>query len=138
MTTTTSSPKPGTGVSALLAQGLRFVAVGAANTLGTLLLYQLLLFVLPYTPAYVLAWLAGLVFVNFAYPRLVYGKPQVTRRETLLNSAYYVASFAFSWALLYLFTSGLGIHPRLSVFCVLALVVPVNFLVTRYIYRPAI
>jgi putative flippase GtrA len=124
------------GASGLGGQGLRFLVTGAVNTLGTLLLYQLLLFVLPYTPAYVLAWCAGLVFVNFAYPYFVYGRPAVTLHEALLNSGYYVLSFLASWGLLYLFTSKAEIPPRLSIFCVLLLIVPVNFLVTRYIYRP--
>ena len=135
----TSSPRSGPAhASPLLAQGLRFVAVGAANTLGTLLLYQLLLFVLPYGYAYALAWLTGLVFVNVAYPRFVYGKPRVTRRETLLNSCFYLSSFALSWGLLYLFTSLLTVNPRLSIVMVLAVTVPLNFLVTRIIYRPTL
>ena len=124
------------GARGLFGQGLRFLVTGAVNTLGTLLLYQLLLFVLPYTPAYALAWLAGLVFVNFAYPYFVYGRQAVTAGEALMNSGYYLLSFAASWVLLYLFTSKVGIPPRLSIFCVLVVVVPVNFLVTRYIYRP--
>jgi putative flippase GtrA len=118
-----------------LTQGLRFVAVGAANTLGTLLLYQLLLFVMPYAVAYALAWLAGLVFVNFAYPRFVYGKARSTVRQTALNSGYYAASFGLSWGLLYVVTGVLGVYPRLSILLVLAVTVPLNFLATRYIYR---
>lgn len=133
----TSSPRSGRdAVRALFGQGLRFVTVGAVNTVGTLLLYQLLLFAMPYMAAYALAWLAGLFFVNVAYPRFVYGKTTVPRRETLLNSAYYVLSFAVSWALLRLFTAAMDINPRLSVFCVLVIVVPLNFWVTRLIYRP--
>lgn len=119
------------------AQGLRFVLVGVLNAIGTAIVYQLLLFIMPYTPAYVLSWLAGLAFVSLAYPRFVYGKSTVTRRETAMNGVYYLASLTASWALLYLFTTGLGIHPRLSIFCMLAVMVPLNFLATRYIYRPS-
>ena len=130
-------PRSGTGrADTLLAQGLRFVGVGALNTFGTLLLYQLLLFVMSYTPAYAIAWIAGLVFVNLAYPYFVYSKPRATRRETLLNSCYYIGSFGLSWVLLYGFTNLLHVNPRLSILLVLALVVPLNFLVTRRIYRP--
>jgi len=123
-------------VRELAGQGARFVVVGALNTLGTLALYQLLLFVLPYMLAYAVAWLAGLLFVNVAYPRFVYGKGGVTHRDTILNSVYYLLSFVASWALLHFFTAYVKIPPRLSVFCVLAVVVPLNFLVTRLIYRP--
>ena len=133
----TSSPRSGTGrADGLLAQGLRFVGVGAVNTLGTLALYQLLLFVMSYTPAYAISWIAGLAFVNLAYPYFVYGKRRTTRRQTLLNSCYYLGSFALSWALLYGFTHLLQVNPRWSILLVLALVVPLNFLVTRLIYRP--
>ena len=135
----TSSPKSETGrAERLLAQGLRFLTVGLVNTLGTLALYQLLLFVMPYSPAYAIAWIVGLVFVNLAYPYFVYGKPRATRRETLLNSCYYLGSFGLSWALLYGFTNLLHVNPRLSVLLVLALVVPLNFGVTRLIYRPTV
>lgn len=130
-----SSPRPAPAAASLLGQGLRFVTVGTANTLGTLLLYQLLLFVMPYTAAYAIAWGAGLVFVNVAYPLFVYGKA-LASRDSLWNTGYYLLSFAASWLLLRLCTVELGIPPRLSVFCVLAVMVPVNFLVTRYIYRP--
>lgn len=124
--------------SALVAQGARFVAVGAANTLGTLLLYQLLLLLLPYGYAYALAWLLGLVFVNIAYPRFVYGKARATRREAMLNSSFYLLSFGVSWVLLYFCTGILGVNPRLSILLVLAVTVPLNFLVTRLIYRPTV
>lgn len=127
-----SARKP---VKDILSQGLRFLLAGAANTFGTLALYQLLLFVLPYAAAYALAWLAGLVFVNYAYPRFVFRTPAVTRRETGWNSLYYVLSFLASLGLLRFFTATLGLHPRLSIFCVLAIMVPLNFLATRYIYR---
>src|SRR5690348_8009132 len=135
-TTMSSSPRPAPTAASLLGQGLRFVTVGTANTLGTLLLYQLLLFVMPYTPAYAIAWGAGLLFVNIAYPLFVYGK-SFAGRDSLWNTGYYLLSFAASWLLLRLCTMELGIPPRLSVFCVLAVMVPVNFLVTRYIYRIA-
>lgn len=128
-----SNPVAGKGV---FAQGLRFLVVGALNTLGTVILYQLLLFVLPYSPAYVLSWFAGLVFVNIAYPLFVYGKSRLNGWETIFNSLYYLASFGASWLLLYLFTSRVGVPARLSVFLVLAVIVPLNFLATRYIYRP--
>lgn len=130
-----SSPRPAPAAASLWGQGLRFLSVGALNTLGTLLLYQLLLFVMPYTPAYVVAWGAGLVFVNLAYPLYVYGKA-LAGRDSVWNTGYYLLSFAASWLLLQLITAGLGVAPRLSVFCVLAVMVPINFLVTRYIYRP--
>lgn len=120
----------------LLAQGARFILVGALNTLGTVILYQILLFVLSYSLAYALSWIAGLIFVNIAYPVFVYGKTALNGRDTAINSIYYVTSFCASWLLLYLFTARAGVPARLSIFLVLVVIVPMNFLATRYIYRP--
>lgn len=122
-------------VKELAGQGARFVGVGLANTLGTLALYQMFLFVMPYTPAYAVSWFMGLVFVNLAYPRFVYDKREVRYRQTILNSVYYLLSFAASWILLFLLTTVLGMSPRISVFCVLVVMVPLNFISTRYIYH---
>lgn len=129
-------PNPAVG-SGIFAQGSRFLVAGALNYLGTIILYQLLLFALPYSAAYVLSWFAGLVFVNLAYPLFVYGKPKLKGRQTVFNTLYYLASFGASWLLLYLFTSRLGVPARLAIILVLAVIVPLNFLVTRYIYRPS-
>lgn len=128
---------PRHGVSRSLEQGDRFAAVAAVNSLGILILYQLLMFVMPYSAAYALAGLSGLVFVNLANPWFGYGKTSRNRWETAANSLFYLGSFIASWGVLFVLTEKAGIVPRLSVFIPLAFAVPFNYLAARHIYRGA-
>ena len=56
----------------LRADAFRFLVAGGINALLTLLVYQALLFALPHQLAYLLAWVAGLLFVMLAYPSRVF------------------------------------------------------------------
>jgi NADH:ubiquinone oxidoreductase subunit 4 (subunit M) len=67
----------------------RFFGAGAANTIGTFALLQALLLVLPSTPAYLIAWLAGLAIVVIFYPRRVFGQRATSwQRRTTYGGIY--------------------------------------------------
>lgn len=57
----------------LAGQAGRFLVAGLANTLLTVLLYQLLLLALAPRPAYALTWAGGMALVAIVYPSRVFG-----------------------------------------------------------------
>ncbi|MDJ0923763.1 MAG: hypothetical protein QNJ77_04300 [Acidimicrobiia bacterium] len=120
-------------LSVLVGDAVRFVGVGATNAVLTTALYQVLLFWLHYTPAFVIAWFSGLVFVSIAYPKIVFRTGPAGPYRILANAGYYALSFFLSlWVLDRL---SRVMSARLAVFAMLALVTPLNFLVSRYIFR---
>jgi putative flippase GtrA len=115
---------------------VRFLGIGAVNAVLTTALYQVLLFWMDYTPAFVIAWLTGLVFVSFAYPKIVFRVGRAGPYRILANAVYYGASFFISLWLLARFASIMS--ERLAVFAMLAVITPINFLTSRHIFRSGV
>lgn len=109
------------------AEVLRFIAAGAANTLATLLLFQLLVTWLHYQLAYLAAWIAGLAFVIFVYPIFVYRRPVRGAVGRAAIGACYLFTYLFSAALLELMTRQLGIPPRLGIFLAIIFSMATNY-----------
>ncbi|MDR2612841.1 MAG: GtrA family protein [Deltaproteobacteria bacterium] len=118
----------------LSGDALRFLLAGGLNTALTLAVYQLLLLRLSEPLSWSLAWAAGLAFVSVAYPRAVFRGGRLTWRRVLLNALWYGAGYALSLALLLLLVRRLGVHPRLAGLCVPAMLLPVNFAVSRLVF----
>lgn len=120
-------------ISAVAADAARFVGIGAVNTVLTTLLYQALLFQVDHTSAFAIAWLSGLVLVSVAYPKIVFRSGPARPYRILANACYYALSFFVSlWVLRRL---SLEISPRIAVFAMLGIVTPLNFVVSRQIFR---
>ena len=84
--------------------------------------------------AWALAFVLGIVFTSWAYPRLVFGT--APRLDTsLMNAGYYLTSLAVSEGLLSALTAGFGMSPQWAGIAVVGMMVPVNFLATRFIFR---
>jgi putative flippase GtrA len=115
---------------------LRFLLAGAANTLGTLAVYFLLLYVLPPFPAWALAFATGIAFVSVVYPRFVF-RTRGTAAGVAGNAVYYLFSFLLSEGLLSVAIHWLDLDARLAGVAVAAIMVPINFLAARYFFaRP--
>jgi len=113
-------------------QGARFVLLGAANTIATFLLYQALLFVLAPGVSYTLAYFTGLAAVSVLYPRYVFGVRQLTFSTCAGVFGYYLVSYVAGLQLL-LFAERMVGNPRIAIVCVMAVMIPVNFVATRYL-----
>ena len=125
------------GWSRLAGDGFRFLGAGALNTLLTLALYQLLVFWLSPSVAYVVCWMTGFVCVTYAYPRLVFrldGTRRTAQRTKV--AGVYAASFVLGW----LIVAGLDWAwgwQRLSIFVSVAVTTVFNFGVMRWaLLRP--
>ena len=114
----------------------RFLVVGAANTLLTLLLFEGLRRVLPYLAAYTVAYAAGIAFAYLLGTGYVF-----RRRRSIAGAALfplvYVVQYALGAALLWLLVDRLGLDPTPALCVVIGVTVPVTFLLSRRVRAPS-
>lgn len=117
-------------------QILRFVIAGAVNAGLSVLVYQAALFVMPHGPAYVLAYLAGIAIAYVLYSRQVFDAPLGTARFAAF-AVFYIASLTAGTLLNAALIEIFGIMARLAIFITIALMLPVNYLGSRFCLRAA-
>jgi putative flippase GtrA len=113
---------------------VRFFSAGLANTAASYLLYLLLLYVLPYAASYTLAYAAGIALSYILNSLFVFRRP-VALKKALSFPAVYVVQYVLSVLLLRVAVDVFGVEPRLAPLPVVALTVPVTFLLSRVIIR---
>ncbi len=110
---------------------LRFVAAGAGNTLISIGFYQAALFVVGHLPAYLLAYALGIALAYYLYARHVFAAQTSARGFVIFAAFYCIAGFVGS-----LVNSGLiealGWHARLAIFATVLLMLPINYLGSRW------
>jgi putative flippase GtrA len=111
-------------------QLLRFLLAGAVNTGATYLLYLGLLHVVHYQIAYGIAYVAGIVLSYLLNSRYVFRTPLSTK-SFLFFPLVYLAQYTFGVVLLYLLVEQADISPRLAMIAVVALSIPLTFVLTR-------
>lgn len=116
------------------AQVLRFIAAGAANTLLTIIVYQLALFVVGYTIAWGIAYFAGIVFAGYAYATHVFGT-RLSAPRLAAFAVFYVVSLTAGACVNAAFVEWLGLHARLAVFATVVVMLPVNYVGSRWCLR---
>ncbi len=114
----------------------RFVAAGAVNTLFSIAVYQAALFVMNHAPAYVLAYAAGIVWAYFSYARHVF-HATVSWRRFVVFALFYGMSGLAGTLLNNALIEHLGLHARIAIFVIAALMLPVNYFGSRWSMRLA-
>lgn len=118
----------------LTGNGLRFVIAGAFNTLMSIALYQVMLFVTMPSIAYAITWLAGIIFVAVAYPSVVFIDVSLSRHNSAVTVVIYICSFLLG-LLVISFAEGAYPKNRLSIFAALTLTTTFNFISMRLFLR---
>ncbi|MCK9488893.1 MAG: GtrA family protein [Xanthomonadales bacterium] len=113
----------------------RFVVTGLVNTVASYLVYLLLLPVAGYNLAYVIAFLAGLSVSYLLNLRWVFRVPASWAR-TLRFPLVYLPQLLLGLAINYGLIEALGVDPRLSLLFVIAITVPLNYLIARWVLAP--
>lgn len=132
----TAEPRAASSARRETRQILRFVIAGAVNAGLSVLVYQAALFVMPHGPAYVLAYLAGIAIAYVLYSRQVFDAPLGTARFAAF-AVFYMASLAAGTLLNAALIEIFGIMARLAIFITIALMLPVNYLGSRFCLRAA-
>jgi putative flippase GtrA len=111
-------------------QFLRFLQVGVANTVGTYLLYLLLILVIPYVVAYSIVFVVGVLFSAWLNARHSFST-RLTGRTLTRFVVIYVINYALSVQLLVFCVEVIGMYSAIALLAVLAVFTPINFLSSR-------
>ena len=115
-----------------LRQIVLFVIVGASNTILTYIAYLALLQIVHYGWAFTGAFVLGLVFTGLLNIRLTFAHHH-TLAAWLVFGAYYGLYYIFALILLRVLVDDVGIDKRFALLVMLPIVVPINFVMTRFI-----
>lgn len=111
-----------------------FVFWGAVNSLTSYLVYAVLLRVLPYLAAYSIAYFTGILLSYFLNSRFVF-KQELRLRKALKYPLVYVVQYVLGAASLYLLVHFLKLNKLLAPLVVMAMLVPITFLLSRKIVK---
>lgn len=109
---------------------LRFVVVGAVNTVLTLLLFEGLRLLMPYIVAYSLAYVLGIFVSYLLNTTYVFRRPK-TFKTAALFPLVYVGQYLFGVVLMWMLVENVGLSPTLAVLVVILASVPVTFMMSR-------
>lgn len=114
------------------AQAIRFVLAGGLNTAVTYLLYLAFLPWIRYELAYVLAYVIGVGFSYLLNARFVFRQP-LSLKAAIAFPLVYVIQLGAGSGLLKMLVDVLGVPVKLAPLIVVALMLPVTFLLSRRI-----
>jgi putative flippase GtrA len=117
-------------------QFVRFIVAGAINSGLTYILYLFLLRVLPYPAAYTLSFAAGIALSLVLQGTWVF-RSRITVRKAIQFPLVYVVQYLSGLALLALFVEKLRLPREFAPLLVVACTIPLTFVLTRYVFRPA-
>jgi len=123
---------PGSGGPLFGRPFFRYLLAGALNSGITYLLYLAGLRVLPYRWAYTLAYVAGIGIAFVLSSWFVFRVPLRWHRF-LQYPVVYVVQYALGYAVLYAAVELVGMEPWLGPVAVVAITVPVSFVLSRWI-----
>lgn len=110
----------------------RFVVAGAVNTGLTYLVYLALLKLVPYRWAYSASYVAG-IFLSFVVNSLYVFETPLRWRKLLPYPSVYLVQYVLGLGVMYVGVERLGCDARLMPAAVLAVTVPVSFVLTRWV-----
>lgn len=111
-----------------------FVFWGAVNSLTSYLIYAVLLRVLPYLAAYSIAYFTGILLSYFLNSRFVF-RQELQLRKALKYPLVYVVQYVLGAASLYFLVHFLNLNKLLAPLVVMAMLVPITFLLSRKIVK---
>jgi putative flippase GtrA len=120
-------------VRALRPRFVRFIVGGAANTGASHALFVVLSWSIPPSLAYSIAYLSGIVLAYVINTTFVF-RTRASVRSALRFPAVYLVTYLVGLALIVLLT-GAGLVPWLAMLGVIAVNVPLTFVMTGYVFK---
>lgn len=118
----------------MLPPALRFVIAGSLNTLFSIVVYQLMLFVMGHVAAYAVAYISSIAAAYYLYARHVFDAP-MSPRPFVMFAAFYLLTWLLGTLVNATLIEYLALHARAAIFATVAIMLPVNYLGSRWCLR---
>lgn len=114
---------------------LRFLLVGASNTLLSWLLFVAFVRFMPYAAAYTLAYGLSIISSYFFNVRFVF-KVRVSLASFLKFPLVYIVQYSLGMLLMWLIAGYMKVQAELAMATAMAISIPVTFIVSGKIVKP--
>jgi putative flippase GtrA len=115
-------------------EALRFIVIGAINTVATYALYLVLLPQAGYKLAYTAAYVVGIVFAYLLNTRFVFRVRRTLASFTLFPLVYLV-QYALGIATLYVAVTLFNVPERFALIASIVVTIPITFLLSRLVLK---
>lgn len=113
---------------------VKFVIGGVINTAFTFFLYLISQIILPYQVAYAVAFAVGIVF-SYWFNAIIVFKTHISWKGFFAFPLVYLVQYLISAMLLGFFVERVGVPQRFAPLIVIALTIPITFVLTRWYLR---
>jgi putative flippase GtrA len=120
--------------AARLAPVVRFLVAGAVNTLFSIVIYQAALFVTGHVAAYIMAYIAGIVFAYIIYARHVFNA-ELSSKRFVAFALFYATSGSAGTVVNAALIDYLTMHPRIAIFATVMIMLPLNYFGSQWSLR---
>lgn len=117
-------------------EAFRFLVAGAINTIFTLVVYWILLRWIRYPVAYTISFVVG-VLSGFALNTHVVFRVPWSWVRLMAFPAVHAVNYASGLAVVWTAVALLAIDPRVAPVIAAICIIPLNFLMTRYVVKPS-
>lgn len=115
-------------------QFLRFLIVGVINTVIGCAVYLFFVQYMSHTLAYGLAFAIGTIYAVTLHAHVTFDV-KLRRHSFVLSALFYLIAYLVNAGVLELTVRGFGVDKRLAILVIVAVSVPVTFVVNRLIFR---
>jgi len=111
----------------------KFIISGGLNTIATYLVYLLLLTITNYQISYTVSYIAGIILSYYLNKKFVF-KTKNSLKTFLIYPLVYLSQYLLGFFLTWFWIEILKLNPIYSPIIVVALSLPVTFLLSRFVF----
>ena len=115
-------------------QFLRFLIVGVVNTIVGCAVYLFFVQYMSHTLAYGIAFVIAIICAAPLHARVTFGVT-LRRHSFALSALFYFISYLVNAGVLELTVRGFGVDKRLAILVIVAVSIPMTYIVNRLIFR---
>jgi len=115
-------------------EALRFLVGGGVNTLLSLVYYWALLYLMPYGAAYTVSFALG-ILSSYAINTLFVFRTHWSWRRLMAFPLVHLVNYGVGLAVVWASVSLLGLDERVAPLVAIAVTLPLNFLLSRWLIR---